>query len=168
MEWRGRVDSIEDAVKRAQTLGAIFHDTYAFEDRVYFLPQETSVEKGYIRLRTPNLFREAAGPFVITKKMIYKEEMVEWYRARFSSLERAKESLKGLWVACIIMRRGRSFSIPEGKLFIEEIEEFGNSVEADVNSSSKGKEWMEKLGAKEISTQSMPLQFLIWKNATKK
>ena len=167
MEWRGRVDDMGDAIRRAQTLGAIFHSTYAFEDRVYFLPNETSLEKGYIRLRSPNMMSEPQEPFVITKKMRHHGEMVEWYRSRFSSLERGKEALKGLWLACIIARRGKAFSIPEGKLFMEEIEEFGNSIEVDTASSSIGKEWLEKLGATRISAQSMPLQFMLHQNGKK-
>ncbi|QQR92327.1 MAG: hypothetical protein IPJ89_04190 [Candidatus Iainarchaeum archaeon] len=166
MEVRGRIQDIAETHRLIAELGGIKLNTYAFEDRIYFLPGTTSLEKGYVRIRSPPGY-DNSQRFQITKKITQDGQRLEVYRSFASDLERAKAKIAGHWIACIIARKGTQYRLGNGLMYVEEIEEFGNSIEALYSSEVEGREWLHQLNATEISMHSMPLQFMIHKNMPK-
>lgn len=166
MEVRGRIQDIAEAHRLVAELGGIRLNTYAFEDRIYFLQGETSLEKGYVRIRSPPGY-DNSQRFQITKKITQDGQRLEVYRSFASDLERAKAKIAGHWVACIIARKGDTYQLGNGKIHVEDIEEYGGSVEAEYTSEVEGREWLHQLNATEISMHSMPLLFMIHKNKPK-
>lgn len=166
MEMRGRVSSLELTASLLESLGAKKVESYTFEDRIYFLTGKTSLEEGYTRIRTPHGSNNDSR-YRITQKIKYKGENVEAFKSYSPDLATAKNSLHGSWLACIITRKGVEYQIENGKIFIENIEEFGFSVETEFPSRKECKEWLEKLSAKDINEYSLPLQFMMHKNKAK-
>lgn len=164
MELRARIASIEETHRLLEELGGKKLATYGFEDRVYFLPGETSLEKGYIRIRSPSP-EEKDQRYKTVKKIIQEGKPIELFRSFSSSLELAKAKVQGHWIACILVRKGSKWQLGNGFLFVEEIEEYGNSVEAEYASEMEAREWLHQLNANEITTYSLPLQFMIRKNS---
>ena len=167
MELRARIASIEDTHRLLEELGGKKLTEYAFEDRVYFLPGETSLEKGFLRIRSPSS-EEKDQRYKTVKKMIQEGRPIELFRSFSSTLELAKAKVQGHWIACILARKGSQWQLGNGHMFIEEIEEFGNSVEAEYASEMEAREWLHQLNASEITTHSLPLQFMIRKNRPSK
>lgn len=166
MELRARIGSIQETHRLLEELGGKKLNEYAFEDRVYFLQGETSLEKGYVRIRSPPGY-DNSQRFQITKKITHQGQRLETYRSFSSTLELAKAKIQGHWNACIIARKGTQYQLGNGLLYVEEIEEYGNSIEAIYPSEMEAREWLHQLNATEISMLSMPLLFMIHKNKPK-
>lgn len=166
MELRGRIQSILETQQMLQELGAKKLNDYAFEDRIYFLQGETSLEKGYVRIRSPSP-EEVVAKYKIVKKVHYRGESLIAYKSYATDLERAKAKIQGHWIACLIARKGTTYQMGNGLIHLEEIEEFGPSIEAEYASEMEAREWLHQLNAAEISMHSMPLLFMIHKNKPK-
>ncbi len=166
MELRARIGSIEETRRLLEELGGKKLNEYAFEDRIYFLQGETSLEKGYVRIRSPSP-EEAVQRYKIVKKVVYDGKQLETYRSFSSTLELAKAKIQGHWNACIIARKGTQYQLGNGCMYVEEIEEYGNSIEAEYASEMEAREWLHQLNVNEISMHSLPLLFMIHKNKPK-
>ena len=167
MEFRGRIADSAAAKVILEQNGAKKTSDYQFEDRIYFLPGKTSLEEGFVRIRSPSPEMNDKR-FRVVKKVMHAGELMEMYRSFFPDLTAAKQALQGHWLACILARKGSAYQIGNGKIFLEEIEEFGPAVEAEFQSEKDGREWLEKIHATEISPNPLPLRFMLHQNGKKK
>lgn len=153
-ELRGRVAELEKARHRAEELGGDLHSTYAFTDTI-FTRAGTPLAADHLRLR---VYAEGGTGAVVTRR----ESQGKTELGRFDTAPEAERFMTGYGAGTFIWsfsyaRRGWQYRLGSARVYVEDIERLGPSVEVEANTDEEARKMLAALGVTEAFTDPLPV-----------
>lgn len=141
---------------------------YAFTDEIYSKKGEKpDFNREYLRLRCISINnRDTKSLLIVHKKTIWtksSKKSVTLFKKGFDSKKEALKFLKHKYPnykkILEIKRTGEEFKLPKLRIFIEDIDNYGLSIEIEAKDEKTMKETLKELGIKETISDSVPEMF---------
>ena len=164
MEGRALIPSLEKAKAGVEKLGGQFKGDYISKDIIFIPKKVYNLSKDFVRVR---VYTKNNWP---TKNVILVRKKTEWkdqskidniaIKIEFDSEKEAfayiKDNLPEFEKGFEYSRHGWQYNLGMHRIFIEDIEKFLPSVEAEAENEVELQTLFRKLGVKKIVNESVP------------
>lgn len=166
LEARGKIKNIEEIKKKIEKIGGVYDSYYSYTD-IIFIPvsREANLNKEFIRVRILKVNNWQ------TKNVVLVHKTAEWkgkakidnfiLKKEFDKLEDAFEFIEEYYKGKLkenfrYFREGWQYQLGNNRIFIEDIEKFGPTIEIEVENEKEIDSIFEKLGIAEKVYDSVP------------
>lgn len=166
LESRGKIQDIEKAKEKSKALGGIFGGHYSFIDIIFISKSgEMDLNREFIRLRVLKVNNRQSKNIILVHKMtkwngatkvdslILKEEFDRIEEAFDFIKLHFKDKLKDDFR---YSREGWEYNLGRNKIFIEDVEKLGATVEIEAENERELDDLFKKLEITEKFSDSMP------------
>ncbi len=161
-EARGPISDIKSTKKELEKLGSIFKGNYEFTDHIYKLKHSDKIDlnKEFVRIREYDKSEWKHKKFVLVHKVTSwgegEKKSRKKLREEFDNLNDAKKRLNDYDLYFKFHRTGSQYEFKDSKIFVENLEYLGPSIEIISNNKKTLDNLFNKLQITERFSDCVP------------